>query len=103
VEFSVCRPSPLNTYSYVREENLGSIRKLVQNFLFVYVYFQPNSCNTHADREWVRGTFLRQWRKVSPAHVQQVYYGGEVQWGSELGFDSFVCWYCSYVRKLGRC
>jgi hypothetical protein len=52
MEFSVRRPSPPNTYSYVREENLGSTRKFVQKFLIVYVYFQPNSCNTHADREW---------------------------------------------------
>jgi hypothetical protein len=34
VEFSVRRPSPLNTYSYVREENSGSTRKLVQNYLW---------------------------------------------------------------------
>ncbi len=27
------RPSPPNTYSYVREENLGSTRKFVQNYL----------------------------------------------------------------------
>ncbi len=73
MEFSVRRPSPLNTYSYVREENSGSTIKFVQNFLFVYVYFQPNSCNTHAEHEWVRGTFLRQWRKVPPAHAQRVY------------------------------
>ncbi len=53
MEFSVRRPSPPNTYSYAQEENLGSTGKFVQNFLFVYVYFQPNSCNTHAEREWV--------------------------------------------------
>ncbi len=35
MEFSVRRPSPLNTYSYVREENLGSTRKLVQNYLLI--------------------------------------------------------------------
>ncbi len=33
VEFSVRRPSPPNTYSYVREENSGSTRKLIQNYL----------------------------------------------------------------------
>ncbi len=33
VEFSVRRPSPPNTYSYVREENLALIRKFVQNYL----------------------------------------------------------------------
>jgi hypothetical protein len=26
-------PSPLNTYSYVREENSGSTRKIVENHL----------------------------------------------------------------------
>ena len=30
MEFSVHRPSPPNTYSYVREENSGSTRKIVQ-------------------------------------------------------------------------
>jgi hypothetical protein len=29
----VCRLSPLNTYSYVQEENLGSTRKFVKNYL----------------------------------------------------------------------
>ncbi len=33
MEFSVCRPSPLDTYSYVQEENLGSTRKFVEIFL----------------------------------------------------------------------
>jgi hypothetical protein len=33
VEYSVHRPSPPITYSYVREENLGSTRKFVQNYL----------------------------------------------------------------------
>ncbi len=28
--FSVCCPSPLDTYSYVQEENLGSTRKFVE-------------------------------------------------------------------------
>ncbi len=30
MEFSVCPPPPPNTYSYVREENLGSTRKFVE-------------------------------------------------------------------------
>jgi hypothetical protein len=75
MEFSIHHPSPPNTYSYVQEENLGSTRKFVQNFLFVYMYFQPNSCNTHAEHdaecEWVQETFLRQWRKVPPAHASR--------------------------------
>jgi hypothetical protein len=33
MEFSVCHPSPPNTYSYVREENLGSTRKSVEMYL----------------------------------------------------------------------
>jgi hypothetical protein len=33
VEFSVRRPSPPNTYSYVREENSGSTRKFEENHL----------------------------------------------------------------------
>jgi hypothetical protein len=33
VEFSVHPPSPPNTYSYAREENLGSTRKFVQIYL----------------------------------------------------------------------
>jgi hypothetical protein len=35
MEFSVRRPSPPNTYSYVREENSGSTRKFVQNYLLL--------------------------------------------------------------------
>jgi hypothetical protein len=33
MEFSVCRPSPPNNYFYVQEENLGSTRKFVENYL----------------------------------------------------------------------
>jgi hypothetical protein len=33
MEFSVRRPSPPNTYSYEREENLGSTRKFVDIYL----------------------------------------------------------------------
>jgi hypothetical protein len=33
VEFSVRRPSPPNTYSYVRGENLGSTRKFIEIYL----------------------------------------------------------------------
>ncbi len=65
-------PSPPNTYSYVQEENLGSTRKSVEISLFVYVYYQPNSCNTHAEHECAGGTFLRQRNKVPPAHAQRV-------------------------------
>jgi hypothetical protein len=37
------------------------------------MYYQPNSCTTHAEHEWAGGIFLRQWKKVPPAHAQQVY------------------------------
>jgi hypothetical protein len=50
---------------WVQQENLYKI--------IVYMYFQPNSCNTHAECEWAQGTFLRQWRKVPPAHAQWVF------------------------------
>jgi hypothetical protein len=73
MKFSVRRPSPPNTYSYVREENSGSTRKFVEiNLLFMCKYYQPNSCTTHAEREWARGTFLRQQKEVPPAYTQQV-------------------------------
>ena len=74
MEFFVRHPSPPNTYSYVREENSGSTRKSVEIYLlFTYVYYQPNSCNTHAESEWAGGTSLRQQRKVPPAHLQRVF------------------------------
>ncbi len=73
MEFSVRCPSPPNTYSYAQEENSGSTRKNCTKLLIVYVYFQPNSYNTHAECEWAQGTFLRQRRKVPPAHAQWVW------------------------------
>ncbi len=33
MEFSVHHPSPPNTYSYVREENSASTKKIIQNYL----------------------------------------------------------------------
>jgi hypothetical protein len=41
--------------------------------LMDYVYYQPNSCNSHAVPEWAGGTFQRQQRKVPPAHAQRVF------------------------------
>jgi hypothetical protein len=38
------------------------------------LFYQPNSCTTHAESEWAGGTFLRQRRKVPPAHTQRVYF-----------------------------
>jgi hypothetical protein len=50
----------------------GFNKKIHTKLLIDYVYFQPNYCNTHAEREWAQGTFLRQRRKVPPAHAQRV-------------------------------
>jgi hypothetical protein len=52
VEFSVCHPSPPNTYSYVREESSGSTRKFVENhWLFIvrvlptkFLHYVPYTC-----------------------------------------------------------
>ena len=47
MEFSVHRPSPPNTYSYVLTRKKIGFNKIIRrNLLIVYVYFQPNSCNT---------------------------------------------------------
>jgi hypothetical protein len=80
-------------------------KKIRIKLLIVYVYFQPNSCNTHTEHEWAWGTFLRQWRKVPPAHAQWVYslelYPISLFW---LG----IGWYFPGIfptdteRKLGR-
>ncbi len=51
----------------------GFNKKIHRNLLFVYVYYQPNFCNTHAMCEWAKGTFLRQQKKNPPAQVQWVY------------------------------
>jgi hypothetical protein len=51
----------------------GFNKKVRKKLLIVYVYFQPNSCNTHTEYEWAQGTLLRQWRKVPPAHPQRVH------------------------------
>ncbi len=37
------------------------------------MYYQPNLCTTHTEREWAGGTFLRQQKEVPPAHAQWVY------------------------------
>ncbi len=77
MEFSIRRPSTPNTYSYLQEENSGSTRKSVEIYLlFIYVYYQPNSCNKHAEREWAGGNFLRQLKKVPPARSQQAFCQG---------------------------
>ncbi len=52
MEFSVHRPSPPNTYSYVREENQIHQENLYKITYCLRIYLQPYSCNTHADPEW---------------------------------------------------
>jgi hypothetical protein len=55
------------------------------------VYFQPISCNTHAEYEWAQETFLRQRRKVPPAHVQQVYLEEPIRLPSPHRINFSVC------------
>ncbi len=70
MEFSVHRPSPPNTYSYVGEESLGSTRKFVKNFL---LFTCVTACTTHSEHErWAEGSFLRQRKKIPPAHAQRL-------------------------------
>ena len=71
MEFSVRRPSPPNTYSYVREENSGSTRKSVEIYSKI-LCITNLILAIHAEREWARGTFQRQQRTVPPAHAQGV-------------------------------
>ncbi len=47
-------------------------KKIRKNLLIVYVYYQPNSFNTHAELELAGGTFLRQRKKVPPVHTKRV-------------------------------
>jgi hypothetical protein len=57
MEFSGHRLSPPNTLCVRRK--FGVYKKICRNLLIVYVYYQPNSCNTLAAREWAGATFLR--------------------------------------------
>jgi hypothetical protein len=50
----------------------GFNKKIRRNLLIVYVYCQPNSCNTHAEHEWAGGTFSKTAKKIPPAHAQWV-------------------------------
>ncbi len=66
MEFSVHRPSPLNTYSYVREEYLGSTRKSVEIYLlFTFVTILILAIHTQRVKGLDGGTFLRQRKKTS--------------------------------------
>ncbi len=69
-------PSPLNTYSYVREENLGSTRKFVQNhLLFTYIANQILAlCTIHPRSiDGLEKLFKDSRKKVFPAHAQRVF------------------------------
>jgi hypothetical protein len=68
VESSVLHPSPLNSYFYVQEEKLGSTKNLVENYL-LFLCITNQIC---ASRAQAGGAFLRQLKKIPPAHVQQV-------------------------------
>ncbi len=50
----------------------GFNKKICSKLLIVDMCFQHDLCNTHAEHEWVQGTFLRKRRKVPPAHAQRV-------------------------------
>ncbi len=72
MEFSVRHPSPPNTYSYVREEGLGSTRKFVENhLLFTCITNQILALCTI--QRSVDGLEKLSGKKVPPAHVQRVY------------------------------
>ncbi len=71
---SVIHPLRIPIPMYRTRRKFGFNKKTCTKLLMVYVYFQPNSCNTRAECEWAQGTFLRQWRKVPPAYAQRVYF-----------------------------
>jgi hypothetical protein len=74
MKFSVRRPSPLNTYSYVREENLGSTRKSVEIYL-LFMCIINLILAIHTECEWAGGIYLRQRKTLPSAHVQRLYLG----------------------------
>ncbi len=69
----------------------GLNKKIRTKLLIDYVYYQPLFCNTHAAREWAQGTFLRQWRKVPPAHAQRVYLEQPIRLPSPHQIKFSVC------------
>jgi hypothetical protein len=64
---------PLRIPIPMSKKKIGFNKKSHRNLLIVYVYCQPNSCTTHAEHEWAGRTFLRQQKKVPPAHAQRVF------------------------------
>ncbi len=73
MEFSFRRPSPPNTYSYVQEDNSGSTRKFIQNYLLFTCIFILILAIQMQIVNGIEEPFLRQQRKISPAHVHWVY------------------------------
>jgi hypothetical protein len=75
MEVSVHCPSPPNTYSYVREENLGSTRKLVENhLLFMCITNQILALFTIHPRsiDGLEKLFKDSEKKIPPAHAHRV-------------------------------
>jgi hypothetical protein len=71
VEFSVRCPYPPNTYSHVREENLGSTRKVVEIYLlFTCITNLILALHMQSVNGLEKPFYLRQWKKVPPAHAQ---------------------------------
>ncbi len=52
------------------------------------MYYLPNSYTTHAEHEWAGVTFLRQLKKVSPAHALQVYLEEQIGYPAHNGLIS---------------
>ena len=107
MEFSVHRPSPSNTYSYVREENLGSTKKNCRKSLIFYVYYQRNSLNMYhtCAEHWGAGeTFLRQWKisSSSPRVVSVIWVRkrGSLYGTYLISVNSFCDVIFSLMRKL---
>jgi hypothetical protein len=73
MESSVCLLSALNTNSYVREENLGLIRKCVESyFLFTCITNQILAIHPRS-MDGLEELFQEGRKKVPPAHTWQVY------------------------------
>ncbi len=82
---------PLQIPIPMSKKKNGFNKKSRTTLLIVYMYFQPNSCNTHAEGEWAQGTFLRQRRNVFSAHAQRVYLEERSDEGSPHWMNFSVC------------
>jgi hypothetical protein len=68
---SVLRPPPPNTYSYMQEENLGSSRKFVDNYL-LFLCINTQICALHQQSMDWGNLSKTAGEKVPPAHMQQM-------------------------------